>query len=307
MTVWKTIAVAEADDGARLDRWFARRFPALGRVQLYQLLRTGQVRVDGRRAGIGTRLAAGQAVRVPPQVRGKARTPPPVSAADAEALRAGVLYRDDDIVAIDKPSGLAVQGGPRQRVHVDGLAEALRFDSDAPPRLVHRLDRETSGVLVLARHAAAARELAGLFRGGRVAKTYWAVAAGAPRPPAGEVALALVRRDSGGESRVFADPGGRRAVTGYRTVDRAGKRAAWLELEPRTGRTHQLRVHCASLGAPILGDAKYGGGAGPLHLHARRIEIPGRAAIEAPLPPHFTAAFERFGFALEAARRAAET
>ncbi len=301
VTARPTIAVAPADDGARLDRWFARHFPAVGRSQLYRLLRTGQVRVDGKRAKIDTRLAAGQAMRVPPQVRGVARTPPIVRESDARALRARVLLCDDDIIALDKPSGLAVQGGAGQRRHVDGLAEALRFGAVAPPRLVHRLDKETSGVLLLARHALAARWLTGLFREGGVAKTYWAVVVGAPRPATGEIDSALGKHGADGDARVVARPDGRRALTRYRTLDRAGTRAAWIELTPLTGRTHQLRVHCASLGAPILGDRKYGDAEPPspepkLHLHARRVEVPRRPPIEAPLPAHFRETFARFGF-----------
>ena len=182
---------------------------------------------------------------------------------------------------------------------MDGLAAALRFDSDSPPRLVHRLDKETSGVLLLARHAAAARRLAGLFRDGAVAKTYWAVVRGAPRPASGEIDAALEKQGPPGRARVAETPRGRRAVTRYRTLDRAGKRAAWLELAPETGRTHQLRVHCAGLGAPILGDAKYGvaGEDGRrLHLHARALTLPRRPPIIAPLPPHFRETFARFGF-----------
>ena len=279
----------------RLDRWFARHFPAVGRTRLYRLLRTGQIRVDGKRARIDTRLAEGQALRVPPQIRGEdgaeGRSPPAPSAAEAEALRARVLFLDDDMVAIDKPSGLAVQGGTRQHRHVDGLAAALCFDSESPPRLVHRLDKETSGVLLLARHAAAARRLTGLFRDGAVAKTYWAVVGGAPKPP---------------EGRIDSPVRDRRAATRYRTLDRAGKRAAWLELAPQTGRTHQLRIHCAGLGAPILGDRKYGGAPAPaLHLHARALAIPGRPPIEAPPPPHIRETFAFYGFAAEKAGRPA--
>ena len=289
MSAYRTVAVSAADDAMRLDRWFARHFPAVGRPLLFRLLRTGQIRVDGKRAKVDTRLAAGQALRVPPQVRDAARRPPPaVSAADTEALQARVLYRDEDIVAIDKPPGIAVQGGTRQRRHIDGLAAALRFDAAAPPRLVHRLDKETSGVLLLARHAAAARRLTGLFRDGAVSKTYWAVVGGAPRPAEGSVDTAV---------------GGRRAATRYRTLDSAGRHAAWLELEPLTGRTHQLRVHCAHLGTPILGDAKYGGAGGPptsrprprLHLHARALALPGYAPIEAPPPAYFRETLDRFG------------
>ncbi len=284
-------AVRIADHGARLDRWFARHFPQVGRNRLFRLLRTGQIRVDGKRARVDTRLEAGQMLRIPPQVRSSVPPsgPRPPSQQEAEALRARVLFLDDDIIAIDKPAGLAAQGGAGQRRHVDGLAAALQFDADAPPRLVHRLDKETSGVLVLARHATAARWLAGLFRTGKVEKCYWAVVAGAPRPPQGRIDTPLHQRA---------------ATTRYRTLDHAGGKAAWLELTPLTGRTHQLRIHCAGLGAPILGDTKYGrhaAGETPLrsknlHLHARILRIPGRPVIEAPLPAHFRDTFSGLGF-----------
>ncbi len=304
MSAFAALAVGAADDGARLDRWFARHFPAVGRRELFRLLRTGQIRVDGKRVRIDARLAAGQALRVPPQIRGGARAAParaPETSAAARGLRARVLYRDDAVVAIDKPAGLAVQGGSGQRRHVDGLADALRFGAEAPPRLVHRLDKDTSGVLVLARNAAAARRLAGVFREGRAAKLYWAVVAGAPRRAEGEIDAPLAKRGAGAAARMAPDAAGRRAVTRYRTLDRAGNRAAWLELVPLTGRTHQLRVHCAGIGAPILGDRKYGGetaaAAAPrLHLHARSLRLPGLPPIEAPPPPHFRETFDRFGF-----------
>lgn len=305
MSAFTALTVGAEDGGARLDRWFARHFPAVGRRELYRLLRTGQIRIDGKRARIDARLAAGQALRVPPQIRGAARAASaraPETCAAARDLCARVLYRDDAVVAIDKPAGLAVQGGSGQARHVDGLASALRFGAEQPPRLVHRLDKDTSGVLVLARTAEAARRLTGMFREGRAAKLYWALVAGAPRPAEGAIEARLAKRGAGAGARMACDPAGRRAVTRYRTLDRAGRRAAWLELAPLTGRTHQLRVHCAELGAPILGDRKYGGDASTaaarrLCLHARSLRIPGLPPIAAPPPVHFRETFERFGFA----------
>ena len=310
-----TVEVAPEDDAVRLDRWFARHYPGLGRTALHKLLRTGQVRLDGHRAKAGTRIATGQRVRVPPLAEAQAPVERQAVAPDArtrEALRARVLYRDDDMIALDKPAGLAVQGGSGQRRHLDALAEALRFEAREPPRLVHRLDKDTSGVLLLARHIGAARRLARLFRAGEVGKTYWAVVVGVPRPRAGVIDRPLAKRGAAGGEKVGEDTrAGRPALTRYRTIARAGTTAAWLELVPLTGRTHQLRVHCALAGTPIAGDGKYGGkaahidiGAGHttrrLHLLARELVVPhpdgGNLRLRAPLPEHMRETFAALGF-----------
>ncbi len=295
-----TFEVATDEAGLRLDRWFRRRFPEVAHGRLEKLVRTGQVRVDGARIKAGHRLAAGQRVRVPPLGEAAPRPrpePPPVSAEDARRLRSRVLWRDDEIVAIDKPPGLAVQGGTRTVRHLDMMLDALRFGSSERPRLVHRLDRDTSGVLVLARGATAAARLAAAFRGRTVRKLYWALVAGRPRRNEGRIDAALAKRPGARGERVDATGEGKAAVTHYRVIDALGNRAAWLALEPRTGRTHQLRAHCAALGAPIVGDGKYGGRAAflggegianMLHLHARAIEVPRAGGPEfrivAPLP-----------------------
>ena len=301
----------EAD--LRLDRWFKRHFPELGHGRLEKLLRTGQVRLDGRRARAGERLEAGQEIRVPPL--GDARPPrqkpprPTVSDADARELRARVLYRDADIIAIDKPPGLAVQGGSKTTRHLDAMLDALADKRAERPRLVHRLDRDTSGVLVLARGARAAAWLGKAFRGRRVGKLYWALVVGEPERDEGRIDLALAKIGRAGVERMAADDAGRPAVTDFHVIDRVGRQAAWLALRPRTGRTHQLRVHCAAIGTPILGDGKYGGrgaflaGAGVsggLHLHARAIELTrpdGKTLrITAPLPEHMRETWRLFGF-----------
>jgi 23S rRNA pseudouridine955/2504/2580 synthase len=300
--------VEAGDAGRRLDRWFRERFPDLSHGRLQKFLRSGQVRVDGGRAKASLRLAAGQTIRVPPLGEGRSRptaAPPPVGAAEAAELRARVLYRDDELMAFDKPPGLAVQGGSGTPRHLDAMLEALRFGAPEKPRLVHRLDKDTSGVLLLARHGAAARRLTALFRRQETRKLYWAVVVGQPKPTAGRINLALAKQPGRHGERV-AVAAGRPATTLYSTLEHAGRRAAWLALRPLTGRTHQLRVHLAELGTPILGDGKYGGRgafieglARRLHLHARAITLPaagGDVTWRAALPPHMAETFRFFGF-----------
>ena len=308
----RNIEIGAADAGVRLDRWLRRNFPQVTQARLQKWLRTGQVRLDGGRARANARLAAGQVVRVPPL--GEEAAPPrpspaPASAADAEALRAAVLHRDAHVIVIDKPPGLAVQGGSRTSRHIDAMLDALRFDATDRPRLVHRLDKDTSGVLVLARDAASAASLTAAFRGKEVRKVYWAAVVGVPRPATGRIDLPIAKTPRPGGERMAPAEAGKRAVTLYRIVDRAGTRAAWLELEPLTGRTHQLRVHASALGTPILGDGKYGGREAHftggevstrMHLHARSIRIPhpagGVLEVTAPLPPHMAATWRFLGF-----------
>jgi 23S rRNA pseudouridine955/2504/2580 synthase len=221
-----------------------------------------------------------------------------------------VLYRDADVLVIDKPAGLAVQGGTATPRHLDAMLDALRFDAAERPRLVHRLDKDTSGVLVLARTALAAQRLAAAFRSKDARKYYWAVTVGVPRPFQGKIDAPLAKETTARGERVAQDDeDGKRAVTLYQVVEHAAKKAAWVALWPLTGRTHQLRVHMATIGTPILGDGKYGGGEAflpgaevprQLHLHARRIVVPhprgGRIDVTAPLPDHLTATWAYFGF-----------
>ncbi|MCO6418072.1 RluA family pseudouridine synthase [Siccirubricoccus sp. KC 17139] len=312
MTV-QTLTIQESEADTRLDRWFRRRFPQLTQGALQKMLRSGQIRVDGKRVEANTRLQPGQAIRVPPLPEGPAPVPDrkPVSERDARELERMVIYQDDSVLVLDKPHGLAVQGGPGITRNLDAMLDALRFDAEERPRLVHRLDRDTSGVLLLARSAAAAAFLAKAFRGRDVEKTYWAVVVPQPEATEGRIDLALAKQGGPRGERTMAvdDPReGVRAITDFRTLDAARRRVAWLELKPLTGRTHQLRVHCAEgLGTPILGDGKYGGIAahleglpGQLHLHARALRLPhpegGVLEAAAPLPPHMRETFAYFGF-----------
>jgi 23S rRNA pseudouridine955/2504/2580 synthase len=313
MTV-ETVIIGGEEGVLRLDRWFRRHYPALGHARLEKLLRTGQIRVDGKRARASDRVAPGQTIRIPrlgePAPAGGRRDRPPPAPEEAAMLQRAILYRDEALIVLDKPPGLAVQGGSETERHLDGLLDALRFGYAERPRLVHRLDKDTSGVLVIARTAAAAAFLSRAVRDKRLRKVYWAIVVGVPQLRRGKIDLALAKLPGRGGERVRADAEeGRRAVTYYRVIDSAGTRASWLALLPVTGRTHQLRAHCAAIGTPILGDGKYGGaaahlagvpGARRLHLHARALAIPrpsgGMLAVTAPLPPHMRQSWEFFGF-----------
>ena len=306
-----TLTVDEGEDGVRLDRWFKRRWPHLNHVQIQKLARSGQIRVDGARAKPDTRLASGVQVRVPPLPA----APDPTDRAalsdrDIAYAKSLVLYEDAEVLALNKPSGLAVQGGTKTFHHVDRLLSAWGEGLDRP-RLVHRRARDTSGVLLLGRTPAAAAKLSGAFARRRAKKLYWAIVAGAPKPAEGLIDLALMKTGVGDRELVApADPkapGAEPAQSEYVTLMRAAHRAAWLALQPHTGRTHQLRAHMLAIGHPILGDPKYGdeasaalSGGLKLQLHARRIELAhpsrGQLIVEAPLSPQMQAGFDRFGF-----------
>jgi 23S rRNA pseudouridine955/2504/2580 synthase len=307
------IPVAADDDDTRLDRWFRRRFPNVTNGRLQKMCRTGQVRVDGKRADTATRLAAGQTVRVPPlaglEERSK-RVIAPITDRDAEELRARVLFKDDWVIVIDKPFGLAVQGGTGTTRHLDGMLNALAFEGERP-KLVHRLDRDTSGVLILARTVMAARRLGETFRGKAARKYYWGITVGVPGEKRGRIDGALLKREgTRGEKVELDEDDGKPAVSLFSVVDHAANKAAWVALWPLTGRTHQLRAHMALIGKPILGDGKYGGAAAylnsdeigqELHLHARRLIVPhpsGKGTIDvvAPLPAHMKETWKYFGF-----------
>ena len=312
MTAVQTLAVTADEAELRLDRWFRRHFPQIGHGRLEKLLRTGQLRVDGKRAKSSQRLESGQIVRVPPLPDD---APPPlvrpeVSEADTRMLRDAILHMDDDVIVLNKPAGLPVQGGTGLTRHLDGMLDALMFDEPERPRLVHRLDKDTSGVLLLGRTAKSTAKLTGAFRSRTARKCYWALVVGVPHPAMGKIDAPLAKMPGEHRERMAVDEDeGRHAVTWYRTVASAYKKAAWLELEPRTGRTHQLRAHCLLLETPIQGDSLYGAGvemltgggiSKKLHLHARAIRLPhprgGMLEAVAPLPLHMESSFAAFGF-----------
>jgi 23S rRNA pseudouridine955/2504/2580 synthase len=314
------VTVKDDDDDIRLDRWFKRHYPDIKHGQLEKLLRQGKVKVSGKKVKSNHRVVAGDEIRVPPveapkksTMQNKPKTTPSISKEEAEQLQNSVLYMDDDIIAINKPAGLAVQGGSKTNKHIDGMLDALKFDKKERPKLVHRLDKDTSGVLLLARTAKAAGMLNKAFKGHHdIRKKYWALVVGQPEIAEGQVNAPLLKvAGKGGEKVVVNEFEGKKAITEFRTIDSALGQITWLEMEPLTGRTHQLRVHSCFLGCPILGDGKYGGkdafisgtdikSAKKLHLHARSITVnlPNRKTLEitAPLSKHMQETFKFFGF-----------
>lgn len=314
----QSIAIGKDEGEPRIDRWFRRQFPQLTQGQIEKMIRTGQVRVDGARVKASDRVAPGQIVRIPPLPAPAPRTPAGMSGKDVDFVRSLVIHRDDDVIVINKPAGLAVQGGTSTTRHLDGLLEGLKFDAEKKPKLVHRLDRDTSGCLVLARHPRAAAFLGEAFRDRDTDKIYWAIVNGSPRPKLGEVRGWMRKapkgplgvRDADRETMQACeqkDEGAVHAVTQYVVISSAAQRAAWVALRPVTGRTHQLRFHMAEIGHAIAGDKKYksdrptpNGLENALQLHARALRLPhpsgGELKAVAKLPKHMAAAFDDLGF-----------
>ena len=316
----RQFTVSADDDGIRLDRWFKRNLPQVGFATVSRWARTGQIRVDGKRAKPEDRVATGQVLRVPPggeeppreAAKPKARALTPEQIAEAKDM---VIRETPSAIVLNKPPGLATQGGSKTTKHVDGLLDAfVEHERQPRPRLVHRLDKDTSGVLLIARTPGSAASFSKRFASRSARKVYWALVVGNPDLAEGVIDAPLAKQPgTGGEKMHIDEENGAAAKTRYRVVDNAGQRAAWVELEPLTGRTHQLRVHMAAIGHPIVGDGKYGGpdafltGAvsRKMHLHARRLIITepkagegsgGKLDVTAELPPHFAASMEVLGF-----------
>ena len=305
--------VARDEDGMRLDRWFGVHFPQVTFGHLQKLIRTGQVRIDSGRAKTNSRLEAGQNVRVPPLDAEVRRIEQKISSEDASFLRDLIIYEDDEIYVFNKPHGLASQGGSGTKRHMDGLLKSLPNKQGEAPRLVHRLDRDTSGVLVVAKTRAAAAHFGKVFQSRGAQKIYWAIVYGVPNPQQGSISCFLAKQIIDDyEQMIVVDqnhPAAQHSKSFYSTTDIAARRFAWVTLKPVTGRTHQLRVHMQRLGNPIIGDPRYfdienwqgapGLGEG-LHLHARRIRLPTRSGklldVSAPLPPHMVQSFDALGF-----------
>jgi 23S rRNA pseudouridine955/2504/2580 synthase len=316
----QTVMVTADEANMRVDRFLEARFPGLSYSHIQRVVRKGELRVDGKRADSKDRLKAGQAIRIPPLHLDAPKNSSRLSEAEQKTLAVlneMTLFEDDDVLVLNKPAGLAVQGGSGTTHHVDRMLEVMRDAKGQRPRLVHRLDKETSGCLLVAKTRFAASMLTGMFRSRSARKIYWAMVAGVPKPKQGRISTFLAKEEREDDSfmRIAAhgDEGASHAVTYYAVVETAAQKLAWVSLKPVTGRTHQLRAHMEHIGHPIVGDPKYfdienwelpGGIQNRLHLLARRIVIPhprgGVIDATAPLPPHMQQSWNLLG--LDAAR-----
>jgi len=311
----QTVAVTADESGMRVDRFLEARFPGLSFSHIQRVIRKGEVRVNGRRTQPKNRLEAGQSVRIPPLRLDQPGPRTPGNEVDEKTrafLKSITLYEDADVLVLNKPMGLAVQGGSGTTRHLDGMLEVLRDAHGQRPRLVHRLDKDTAGCLLVAKTRFAAAALAKTFRSRSARKVYWALVAGVPKVPQGRVSTFLAKEEREDESFMriarHGDKGASHAVTYYAVVETAGPLLAWVSLKPVTGRTHQLRAHMDHIGHPIVGDPKYfarenwqlpGGMQDKLHLLARRIAVPhprgGTIDVTAPLPPHMLQSWNLLG------------
>jgi 23S rRNA pseudouridine955/2504/2580 synthase len=305
------ITVSVEDDDLRLDRWFRKYFPGVKHGQLEKLLRKGQIRVDGGRIKASHKLAAEQIIRIPPLPEGAdeaaaKRGPPVLSDRDARFIRDLVIYEDEALLILNKPFGLAVQGGSKTNRHIDGMLDAFGKD-EARPRLTHRLDRDTGGVLVLGKTRKAAKALGEFFQRHKVEKTYWALLAGVPHPRQGRIDLPIAKKAGSDGEKMGKSEAGKKALTDFQVVEEAGS-VSFVALRPLTGRTHQLRVHCAAIGNPVVGDGKYGGpasrieGIAPeMHLFCQSMTFPHPLTrrsftVKAELSAHMLATWKFFNF-----------
>lgn len=315
----RSFKISEDDDGIRLDRWFKRHLPDVSFNIVSRWARTGQLRLDGKKATPGDRIEVGQTIQFPPAESEPVRSAKPqrrrepLKPEEEALVREMVIHQDAHAFVLNKPPGLATQGGTKTHQHLDRLLDGLADDEAARPKLVHRLDKDTSGALLVARSARAANHFSKAFSGRTARKVYWALIVGVPSGDEGQIDLPLAKQPGTGGEKMHVDhEHGLPAKTRWRIIDRAGNRAAWVELQPLTGRTHQLRAHMAALGHPIVGDAKYGGPdafltggiSRKLHLHSRRLKIDapagGKIDVSADLPPHFAESLATIGFELMA-------
>lgn len=306
----QNVTVKYEDSGIRIDRWFQRHFPEFSHNAIEKALRKGQIKVDGKKVKSNYRVEEGQVVRVPPvpkAIDGVEKHDKKFSDRDIELIAKSIIYEDNHIIVINKPQGLAVQGGSKVTKSVDKMMVQY-MDGRGEAKLVHRIDRDTSGILVLAKSSASAAKLTEMFRNKDLQKIYLAVTAGVPVDSRGEINMPLIKEGEGIE-KVVVSSKGQKALTLYKVIDKAFNKAALIEASPVTGRTHQIRVHLEAIGCPILGDGKYGGReafingvSNKLHLHAYKMIIPGYFGkvleLTAPPPPDFKATCKFFEFSI---------
>ena len=309
--------VKDNESDWRLDKWFNVHFPGLSYGRLSKILRKGEVRVDGKRVKANFRLEGGMEIRLPPlgkrerTVESEKKKPTTISDEDAALMREMVIYQDDSVIVLNKLPGLAVQGGTKTPRHIDGMLSSLQGNKLEKPKLVHRLDKDTSGVLVIARTGRAAKKLTESFKNRKTDKIYWALVKGKPSQSSGTIKAPLDKEPGTKGERMAVSDDGKRAVTDFKVVDSAAGEVTWIAFKPITGRTHQIRVHATLLDTPIVGDGKYGAKEAfvdgaisrKLHLHARSIEIEhpdgGMLEVSAPLPAHMVESWKMFGFDTE--------